>query len=1092
MGESNKKYWTGLSDLHETPEFKQSSEKEFAEDLPVEDFLNDQRLGANTTNRRDFLKFLGFGLGAATLAACESPVIKSIPYVTKPEEITPGVANYYASSFFDGTDFASILVKTREGRPIHIKGNKQYGIAGGRTNARVNASVLDLYDSERLQHPISDGEAVDWDAIDTKVVNGIEAALINGQQVRVLTNTVNSPSTQAAIDKLKNKVMEQGGSNADESLFKHVQYNAISYSGMLAANEESFGKAFIPVYDFSKAKAIVSVAADFLGGWLMSNDYMGGYVENRRPENGWMSYHFQFESIMSLTGTNADARLPIKPSQEGLIVASIYKHLASKAGAPGLSINTSEVDAMCKNAAEKLWFHKGESLMVAGSNSKGIQVLVNAINNILGNYGTTISQKSELNMYQGKDQDIQDLIAEMKSGKVGMVIIQGVNPAYSLPNADAFKEALAKVKNRVAVSQYLDETASLCNLICPENHYLESWGDYRIQSDYVAMAQPAISELYDTRQFSSSLLKWSGDDQDLLSFMKSTWSKLLSEAAEQTLFVDRWNRGLHDGGMKLQPTNMELTAFAGNTGSAASEVTQIAKMAGGEYEMVLYTKAGMGDGSHANNPWLQELPDPVTKITWDNYVTMAPVDIREKGYNEYLGEKSPATKVILSINGTEVSMPAVAVPGQKPGTIGVALGYGRGANGEKIGKAAYQVGEYGGHLKDSEGNLMPIGTNAYPFATKAGDHVLFSNYAVSISGTDGTYPIATTQTHHTIMDRDSVLRETDINTFNKGNREDFNPEHKLVFHGAPEKAHGHDHADGEGHGEGADHRVHVKDIDIWADHEVEHTGHRWGMSIDLNSCIGCGSCVVSCHSENNVPVVGKDEVRRARDMHWLRIDRYFSSDMSHEKAEAEGLGTIDTYRKMEVPEENPKVVHMPMMCQHCNHAPCETVCPVLATTHSSEGLNQMTYNRCIGTRYCANNCPYKVRRFNWFNYMGYDKFGEVNPSQSPTGRMVLNPDVTVRARGVMEKCSMCVQRIQTGKLDAKKAGKPVVDGAIQTACAEACPTNAITFGDMHDKSSKVLKNHSSDRAYYALEEIGIKPNIAYMVKVRNNIESTEA
>lgn len=1090
MGNSTKKYWTGLEDLHETSEFKKSRDNEFAEDLPVEEFLNDNRLGSTTTGRRDFLKFLGFGLGAATLAACETPVIKSIPYVNKPEEITPGVANYYASSYFDGFDFASILVKTREGRPIHIKGNKQYGLGGGRTNARINASVLSLYDSERVQTPISDGAQVDWDLMDGKVVDGMQAALINGQKVRLLTNTINSPSTLAAINKLSENIASQARGEADPDLFKHVQYDPVAYSGMLEANEESFGKSFIPDYSFKKAKTIVSVAADFLSGWLFSNEYMGDYIENRRPENGWMSNHFQFETLLSLTGTNADRRYPIKPSQEGMIVASIHNHIAAKAGDSKVSVNTSEVDGITKNAAEKLWADKGQSLMVAGSNSKGIQVLVNSINQMLGNYGKTISTSNELNMFKSREQDIQNLIDEMNSGQVGMVIIAGANPVYSLPNADAFKAALEKVSSRVACSQYLDETASLCNHICPDHHYLESWNDFQIKNDYIALSQPTISKLYDTRQFAESILKWSGSDQSYYEFIQATWSEALPTLDGQS----RWDRAVHDGGMEVSAEGMGLSAFAGNVSAAASEVNKIGQMPQGEFEMVLYTNAGIGNGNHASNPWLQELPDPITKATWDNYLTMAPTDIRERGYNEYLGEQSPATRVVVSINGQEYKMPVVPVPGQKPGTLGLALGYGRGANGEKIGRAAYQVGEYGSYLKDDNGNLLPIGYNAYPFATKLGNTYLFQNFSATISGTDGTYPIATTQTQHTIMDRDSVLRETDLETYNTGDVSKYNPAAELVFHGAPEdksKGHepvGHDHGEEEHN----DHKVHVEHIDIWDSHETEKTGHRWGMSIDLNACIGCGSCVVSCHSENNVPVVGKDEVRRSRDMHWLRIDRYFSSDMNKEKGEEEGVGTIEMYRKMEVPEENPKVVHMPMMCQHCNHAPCETVCPVAATTHSSEGLNQMTYNRCIGTRYCANNCPYKVRRFNWFNYMGYSKFKEVNPSQDATARMVLNPDVTVRARGVMEKCSMCVQRIQGGKLEAKKAGEPVKDGAIQTACAEACPTNAITFGDINDKKSEARKNHDSDRGYYALEEIGVKPNIAYMVKVRNEVESTEA
>jgi Fe-S-cluster-containing dehydrogenase component len=419
----------------------------------------------------------------------------------------------------------------------------------------------------------------------------------------------------------------------------------------------------------------------------------------------------------------------------------------------------------------------------------------------------------------------------------------------------------------------------------------------------------------------------------------------------------------------------------------------------------------------------------------------------------------------VKVGSNEVTLPVYPSPGQTPGTIGIALGYGRGANGEKIGKAAFQTKEYGGHVTDENGNPASIGANVYPFV-KFENGTLNFDASASITKVEGLYPIAATQIHHTVMGRYSIVRETTFDIYKSKDRTAFNPQHMLSV------------MDKEGnHVE-----MPVGEADLWEAHPVEHIGHRWGMTIDLSSCIGCGSCLVSCQSENNVPVVGKDEVRRGREMHWIRIDRYFASD--EEVAVGTRKGEID-YHKAEIASVNPKVVHMPMLCHHCNHAPCETVCPVAATTHSNEGLNQMAYNRCIGTRYCANNCPYKVRRFNWFNYPSYKKFTEVNPAQDDLGRMVLNPDVTVRTRGVMEKCSFCVQRIQATKLEAKKDGTPVQDGSLATACSEACPTKAITVGDWNDVNSKVRKSSSDDRAYQALEEVGVKPNIWYKVKVRN-------
>jgi len=483
-------------------------------------------------------------------------------------------------------------------------------------------------------------------------------------------------------------------------------------------------------------------------------------------------------------------------------------------------------------------------------------------------------------------------------------------------------------------------------------------------------------------------------------------------------------------------------------------------------EVVLYQKAGIGTGMQANNPWLQELPDPITKVTWDNYITMNPVEMDKAGFVTTYDQEHGLSLATLKVGGEQVTLPVYPLPGQALGTVGVALGYGRGANGENIGKAAFQTKEYGGNDTDDKGNLKPIGANVFAFVQSG------KTFGYDASGTvtkaTGTYAIAATQIHHTVMGRHSIVRETTLGIFKNSNKEAYNPAHTLQK------------LDKEGN--------HVEkpvgEFDLWDAHPVEKIGHRWGMTVDLSSCIGCGSCLVACQSENNVPVVGKDEVRRGREMHWLRIDRYFASDEEVVPGLKKDADNIN-YDAAEKAAVNPKVVHMPLMCHHCNHAPCETVCPVAATTHSNEGLNQMAYNRCIGTRYCANNCPYKVRRFNWFNYPSYKKFTEVNPAQDDLGRMVLNPDVTVRTRGVMEKCSFCVQRIQAGKLVAKKEARPVVDGDFTSACADACPTNAIIVGDWNDLKSMVRTSSSDNRAYQALEEVGVKPNVWYKVKVRN-------
>ncbi|MFT5336823.1 MAG: MoCo/4Fe-4S cofactor protein with predicted Tat translocation signal [Luteibaculaceae bacterium] len=1049
---SNKSYWTGLEELHQTEEFKQAQENEFAPEVSIDEFLGDSGLGSATTGRRDFLKFLGFSLSAATLAACEAPVIKSIPYVNKPEDITPGVANWYSSTFYDGNDFANILVKTREGRPIYIKGNSSYGWTGGAINARINSSVLPLYDSARLQGPFKGGAATSWETADAEIAGSLTKIKAKGGKVVVLSNTIASPSTQAAIDAFKVSITEENGQ------FSHVQYDAVSYKAIRTAHDNLFGTAVIPTHDFSKAKAVVSVGADFLGSWLTGNLFTKQFAATRRPEMGSMSKHFQFETQMSVTGSNADFRTLVNPSDEGKVLVALYNHIAKWAGVAAVASVPAEWATKTEKAAKALWSAKGASLVVAGSNNADLQTVAAGINRMLENYGSTLDLAKPMNLFKGDEAELEGLIKEMNAGKVDGVILYGVNPAYNTPWADAFAKGMAKVGLSVAFSAYADETATKAQYILPDSHYLESWNDLSPVVGEYALTQPVINNLYDTRQAQQTLLNWSGNNTTYLEFIQSNWEEKLG--AWGMFSKDFWNQLVHNGSY----TSTESVVggeFSDAALSAAGQGAISTKASG--MELVMYQKTGVGTGNQVNNPWLQELPDPITKVTWDNYVTMAPKDVAEMGLNQHIGERLPASLVKVTVNGIALELPVFPTPGQKPGTVGVALGYGRGANGEKIGKSAFQTGEYGGHLTDENGNPVTIGKNAYPMVTMVDGHAQYHG-SVTVEKVEGEYPLACTQTHHTLMGRDSIVRETSLNVFNASSKDVYNPAHTLKVH------EGHDIVDKD-----------IKDVDLWEQHPVENVGHRWGLSIDLSTCTGCSACITACHSENNVPVVGKDEVRRSRDMHWLRLDRYFSSEEDAVKADG---GDFD-YDLMEVPEDNPKVVHMPMMCQHCNHAPCETVCPVAATTHSNEGLNQMTYNRCIGTRYCANNCPYKVRRFNWFNYTAYKKFTEVNPSQDDMSRLVLNPDVVVRTRGVMEKCSMCVQKIQAGKLDAKKAGEPVQDGAIQTACAESCPTNAIVFGDLNDKKTENAKRAFGDRGYNAIEEVGTRPNVYYMVKVRN-------
>lgn len=1069
---NGKTYWKGIEEKEQTESFLESVKNEFPQEISTQEFLSNNELSETSTNRRDFLKFMGFSVAAATLAACEAPVIKSVPYVNKPESVTPGIANWYASTYWDGNDYASILVKTREGRPIFIKGNKDFGINQGATTPRIIGSVLPLYSGARLKNPLANGTDTTWSKVDTSIAEELKAIKAKGGKVRILTNTIASPSTEKVIADFVNSLGAvapvEGEATVTGTDVKHVSYDAVSNSGMLMANKNTFGEALVPDYNFDKAKVIVSINADFLTNWLLSTDYLPDYLLNRNPEGNWMSRHFQYESVMSTTGSNADVRVPIKPSQEGLIAAALHQHIAGKV--PGVNV-PNDILLATKAAADELKANKGKSLVVAGANCEGIQTVVNSINKALGNYGSTIDIYNTVEVTKGIDSEVEALIKEVEAGEVDALFMYGVNPAYTLPNGQAFTDSLAKVGLTVSFAQYADETASKCKYVCPDNHFLESWNDYSIKDNHYAIAQPVIRPLHNTASAQESFLVWAGkasrggkDSTVYHDYIKSS-------------YVGDWNMLVHNGSIEnVIGLNVVEKPFSADLAQAGKLIDAGAKNIG-EYEVVVYQKNGIGDGQQAANPWLQELPDPITKVTWDNYITISREDAEKNGFNIILGQERPASLATVTVNGKSLTLPVFVLPGQAKGTLGIALGYGRGANQENIGDAAYQTKEYGVHITDANGNKQLIGANAFSLAQFT-NGVLVSGGAATLKGEGKTYPLAATQTHHTFMGRTSIVRETTFDVYKAGNKENFNPEHTLVAH---EK--------------GKTVEKNIREFDLWDPHPVENVGHRWGLSIDLNSCIGCGSCIVACHTENNVPVVGKDEIRRGRDMHWLRIDRYFSSDEQEVREAALDAKNTEvtefSYAKLEIPSNNPQVVHMPMMCQHCNHAPCETVCPVAATTHSNEGLNQMTYNRCIGTRYCANNCPYKVRRFNWFNYPSNSRFAHFNPSQMDLGRMVLNPDVVVRTRGVMEKCSMCVQQIQAGKLEAKKAGEEVKDGAIQTACSSSCPTDAITFGDLNDfksnegKGSVVRQKADGDRAYHVLEEVGTQPNIYYQVKVRN-------
>ncbi len=1085
-----KKYWKGIEELEQTPEFVESSQKEFAEYVPVDEFLGKVEEDSSATNRRDFLKVLGFSVTAATLAACEAPVTKSVPFLNKPEDLTPGVANYYSSTYFDGFDFASIRIKTREGRPILIEGNNDAPL-GGAVNARVNASVLSLYDSKRAKGPgIKTGKAwaknVNWDTLDSQVGKALRSAA-NGGKVVLLSNTVISPAAKGAIDSFGAFVGAKGGQ------FEHVSYDAVSASGILDANKKTFGKRALPTYNFDKAKTIVSFGADFLSTWLNSLVYTKGYAKNRKPDGAWMSKHFQFESTLSVTGAVADVRGALKPSE----IVEAVKYLYGKVGGNTNGNVPAGVAAKLDKAAAELKANKGQSLVVAGSNNGGVQVLINAINDKLGNIGTTVDVEKEVYTRKGSDVAFSKLAAQMKAGKVKAVIVAGLNPSFVAPASVGFNEALANVDTVIYTGDRYDETAEGADFFAPSSHYLESWDVLNPAKGEYSFVQPVINPLFKTRQWQESLLKWSGNATSYESFVKSTAVSFLGSDAA---WIDAVHDGFYSGNVTASAPVVAADTTASDeevmaepvssVGISASVVANAVKQSAIEasgLELELYVKTGLGNGNQAFNPWLHEMPDPITKMTYDNYVTMNPDDMmdlfgQDKASKDakrsflYIGQDSPAKVVTLTVGDKSVNLPVVPQPGQASGTVAAAVGYG------VKGTEVFTREEWLGDLFDSADNSNnTIGKNVFPLQTQ---DLWVSNVVtsgVSVTPIDGAaYPMATTQTHHTMMGR-KLVNETDLATFieQKGKAKDKGGYNETLLIS-------------DAYGE----KKTTKELDLWEEHAID-LGHRWGLSIDLNLCIGCGSCVTACHLENNVAVVGKDEVRRSREMHWMRVDRYYSSHiMKGEESilvdELDDLNSRQEYLDAEVSDAGDEltVTYQPLMCQHCNHAPCETVCPVAATTHSDEGLNQMAYNRCVGTRYCANNCPYKVRRFNWFQYddlniPAFPDFAKVNHQQDDLGRMVLNPDVVVRSRGVMEKCSMCVQRIQGSKLEAKKDGTTVQDENINSACSSACPTNAIQFGDLNDKTHKVGVEKDDDRAYLLMEEVGTQPNIYYQTKVRN-------
>jgi Fe-S-cluster-containing dehydrogenase component len=885
--------------------------------------------GLDDVDRRDFLKLAGFSLAAVAVTGCQRPLVdKAIPYLTAPEEIVPGRAYYIASTCHGCPARCGILVKCRDGRPIKIEGNPDHPLSRGGLCAVGQSMVLGLYDSLRVGDPVLNGKSTDWTSVDAFVTQKLAGA----KRVRVVSSTIPSQTTKLVIDEFLAR-FDDG---------RHIVYDVPSCSAIADAHEQSHGVRAIPHYRFDQAAVVLSLDADFLGTWISP-------VEFTKQRTAGRAYHIQLEPRMSVTGSNADQRLRIDPRDTGLILM----HIAAALGAPYTDLPPLPFKpVILERIAERLRAAHGTSLVVCGSQRIDDQLLVNSINDRLGNYGATIDISAPSYQRQGSDTPIDFSDADA-------VFALACNPVYDLPNGDAIAKQLARVPLVVTFASHADETSKHAHAICPDHHPLESWDDSEPVAGIYSVTQPAIAPLRNTRAAIESFSAWSGKPARAYDLIKSR-------------FAGDWDKTLNDGYVVLGPR-------ASGLGPARVQELPRPEARGPrtEFALVLYSSVSMLDGRHAHNAWLHELPDPVSKVTWDNYACIAPETAKKLGIVD--GD-------IVRVN--DVELPAFVQPGQHPNVIAIALGYGRIGTDRfaKIGPKWLQARVY----------LAPGET--------VGKRVIQLPATVTIERTGKKTDLATTQLHKRMEGRPLV---------------------------APDDARG---------------RASLHSL--WPTKPKGE--HHWAMAIDLGKCTGCSGCVVACQVENNVPVVGKDEVVREREMHWIRIDRYYDGD-----------------------GDDVSAVHQPLMCAHCGNAPCESVCPVLATVHSSDGLNQQIYNRCVGTRYCANNCPYKARRFNWFDYPHDDRFAN----------LVLNPDVAVRSRGVMEKCSMCVQRIEEQRIVAKQRGIAIPDGAIRMACEQSCPADAIVFGDLNDPKSRITKVRKDPRHFRLLEELNVDPAVGYLRKV---------
>jgi molybdopterin-containing oxidoreductase family iron-sulfur binding subunit len=968
-------------------------------------------------SRRTFLKLAGFAFTGAVVGGCQRlPVQHAVPPLAAPEGTVPGRSLLYASTCGGCSAGCGVLVKTRDGRPIKLEGNPNHPSSQGGLCAAGQASILGLYDRLRLTHPLRNGEPASWADVDGEVRNRLEDVRRQGKAVRFLSGTITSPTTRHAIE-----TFLAGFPGA-----RHVVHDPLSCSAIREAHFRTHGVRALPQYRLDRAEVLVSFDADFLGPWIAPVPFAAAYQAGR-PVQGpgpRQSYHVQFESRLSLTGSKADRRLCVAPGELGLVMTQLAARVArlralrigDQAGVEwgGDDVAASSVpERFLDELAERLWGARGRCLVLCGSDEVAPQLVCNLLNHFLQNYGGPLDLAHPSYQNQSDDADLQSLLDDIRAGRVGALFVYRCNPLYDLPEGRALTESLRSVPLVVSFAPRVDETAAVVRYVCPEPHYLEAWDDTEAVDGVVSLSQPALQPLGETRPLVESLAAWAGRPRSAYDQLRESWQARIYPRRLITVgFQEFWEQSLHDGSVRVRPQPLTVRPF---DRFAVAPIRQARLVADGTFAPVPYAKVGMPSASHAYNPWLQELPDPITKVTWDNYACVSPTAAARLGLSQ-----GDVVRLEGAANGDDLELPVVVQPGQHDQVVAVALGYG-----SRLSERFARIGPPWLEAGPAVGADGLVGVNAAPLLGRRDE--------VRLVKTDRRHALACTQDQPTLRvplplaptrQPLPIIRETTLSA--------------LAGPPPPQPA--------------EDARE-----DLWPDdHPV--TGPRWGMAIDLSACTGCSACVIACQVENNIPVVGRDEVRRHREMHWMRIDRYYTSPSQD--------GRVD-------------VAHQPMLCQHCGNAPCEVVCPVLATVHSSDGLNQQVYNRCVGTRYCANNCPYKVRRFNWFDYAHDDQLQN----------LVLNPDVTVRSRGVMEKCTLCVQRIQEARIEARRLGHELGDGDIQAACQQSCPTQAIVFGNLNDPESRVARLARSTRAYHVLEELNVRPAVSYLAVVRNRPNS---